>query len=72
MNPLFQTMNQNNPLTMVNQIRQNPVQFLAQRGVNIPQGMNDPNEILQHLMRTGRVSQDQDNKAAQAAQMFNK
>lgn len=72
MNPLFQTMNQNNPLTMVNQIRQNPVRFLAQRGVNIPQGMNDPNEILQHLMRTGRVSQDQYNKAAQAAQMFNK
>lgn len=70
MNPLFQTMSQNNPLAMIGQIKQNPVQFLAQRGVNIPQGMNDPNEILQHLMKTGRVSQEQYNKAAQAAQMF--
>ena len=32
---------------------------------NVPQGMTDPNEILQHLLTTGQVSQDQVNKIMQ-------
>lgn len=54
-NPL--NMMQTNMMQMLSQLRQNPVQFLRQRGVNIPQNMNDPNAIIQHLMNSGQVSQ---------------
>jgi len=70
MNPLYHQMNQNNPMSMLNDIKNNPTQFLAKRGVNIPQGMNNPNDILNHLMKSGRVSQDQYNRAANMAQLF--
>lgn len=70
MNPLYQQMNQSNPLAMLNDIKNNPAQFLATRGVNIPQGMNNPNDILNHLMSTGKVSQGQYNKAMNMAQML--
>lgn len=72
MNPLYQMMNKNNPMAMLSQIKSNPVGFLTQRGLNIPQGMNNPNDIIQHLMRTGQVSQEQYNKAMSMAQMFKK
>ena len=46
--------------------RQNPIQLLNQR-FNIPQNVNlsDPNAILQHLMNTGQVTQDQINQVMQ-------
>lgn len=49
---------------MVNQIKQNPIAMLSQR-FNIPQNMNDPNQIIQHLLNTGQVSQQQVNQAMQ-------
>lgn len=70
MNPLYQKMNQNNPLNMVHEIKNNPAQFLATRGVNIPNGMNNPNDILNHLMSTGKVSQGRYNQAVSMAQML--
>ena len=70
MNPLYQKMNQNNPLNMVHEIKNNPAQFLATRGVNIPGGMNNPNDILNHLMSTGKVSQGRYNQAVNMAQML--
>ncbi len=43
--------------------RQNPMQMLSRR-YNIPPNMgNDPNAILQHLLNTGQVSQNQINAA---------
>lgn len=62
----------NNPFMMLNQIKQNPMQFIAQRGFNLPQGMNDPNEIIQHLMKTGQISQQQYDNAVKMAQRFKK
>ncbi len=49
-----------------NKFRNNPMQFLNQR-FNIPQNVNlsDPNAILQHLMSTGQVSQNQINQVMQ-------
>lgn len=46
--------------------KQNPMMMLNQR-FNIPQNVNlsDPNAILQHLMNTGQVTQDQINQAMQ-------
>ena len=46
-------------LQMLQSIQQNPVQFLQTRGFNIPQNINDPNSIIQYLMNTGQVTQDQ-------------
>lgn len=49
---------------MVNQIKQNPMAVLSQR-FKIPQNMNDPNQIIQHLLNTGQVTQEQVNNAMQ-------
>lgn len=64
-NPLYQQLQpQNTQLNMLMQFRQNPIGVLSQR-FNIPQGMNDPNAILQHLLNTNQVSQDQVNRVMQ-------
>ena len=51
---------------MYQKFRQNPMQMLNQR-FNIPQNvnLNDPNAILQHLMNSGQVSQNQINQVMQ-------
>lgn len=49
-----------NIMSMYQQFRQNPMQMLSQR-FNIPQGMDNPNDILQHLLDTGQVNQNQIN-----------
>lgn len=38
-----------------NSITANPGQYISQHGFNIPNGMNDPRQITQHLLRTGQV-----------------
>jgi len=45
------------------QLRQNPMQMLARR-FNIPSNVNinDPNSIIQHLINTGQVTQQQVNQ----------
>ena len=53
-----------NIVEMANQFKQNPLAMLSQR-YNIPQGMNNPNDIIQHLLNTGQVSQAQVNNAMQ-------
>ena len=56
----------NNPLQMLQAIKQNPMQFLMQMKFNVPANMaNDPNAILNHLLQTGQVSQDALNRAYQ-------
>jgi len=63
----------NNPMQMISQIKNNPMQFIAQRGFNLPQNIgNDPNKIIEHLMRTGQISQQQYDNAVRMAQQFNK
>lgn len=53
-----------NIMEMANQFRQNPMAMLSQR-YNIPQNLNNPNEIIQYLLNTGQVSQSQVNNAMQ-------
>ena len=62
----------NQLLQNMQQLKQNPMQFLLQRKLNIPQNvpLNDPQAILNHLASTGQVSQQQINQAYQMAQMF--
>lgn len=53
-----------NIMNIYNQIRQNPVQLLSQR-FNLPQDIDasNPNNIIQHLLNTGQVSENQINQA---------
>ncbi len=61
----------NNIFQMMMAIKQNPIGFFAQRGINIPQEIaNDPNKITQYLMNNGQFSQSQYNQAVRQAQMF--
>ena len=56
--------NLNDLINMYQQLRSNPMQLLA-RKFNIPQNvnLNDPNEITQHLLNTGQITQEQYNNA---------
>lgn len=42
---------------LVQQIKSNPAAMLQQRGFNIPSGMNNPQQIINHLISSGQVSQ---------------
>lgn len=59
-----------NLMQMVANLRNNPTQFLASRGVDIPKDMTNPDEIISYLMRTGKVSQAQYDRAVKMAQQF--
>ena len=43
-------------------LQQNPFQFLMQKKLNIPEGMNDPQQIVQHWLNNGTMSQEQFNQ----------
>lgn len=55
--------NINQLMGMYQQLRSNPAQILASR-FNLPQGinMNNPNDIIQHLLNTGQIQQGQVNQ----------
>lgn len=47
-----------NPMAMFNTFMQNPMQFLAQRKLNIPQNLQgNPQAMVQHLLNTGQMDQ---------------
>lgn len=59
-------MNPNQLMQMLNQIRNNPMSMLSKYG--IPQNIsNNPNEVIQYLMKNGKVTQNQYNDAVQQA-----
>lgn len=51
----------------MSQLQADPAGVLGQIGLNIPNGMNDAQQIVQHLMQTGQVPQG---RFAQAMQMM--
>lgn len=55
---------QTNPLQ---QLKSNPVALLRQRGLSIPDGMNNPQQIIQHLVTSGQIPQS---RYMQALQMM--
>lgn len=70
-NPLYQSMQQPNITSMLQSLKQNPMQFLMQRKFNIPQNIaNDPNAIIQHLMNSGQVTQEAYNRANSMAKQI--
>ena len=60
----------NNMAQLLQMLQQNPVQFLRARGLNVPQDLNNPNAIIQYLMNTGQVSQQQYQQARMMAERF--
>lgn len=72
-NPLFNALggNQPNMMQMLQQLKANPMQFLAKSKLNIPQNMmNDPNAIINYLVSSGQVSQEAYNRAYNMARQF--
>lgn len=61
MNPLVN----NQQAQMIAQIKQNPAAFLSRAGLNIPQGMTDPNAMIQHLVQSGQIPQERYNQVMQ-------
>lgn len=62
-NPLYESMKgQNHPqmnfMQMLQQLKSNPAQFMRDRGVNLPDGvdLNNPQSILSGLMQSGQIS----------------
>ena len=62
----------NQMMGMLQQFKMNPLQFLMQKRLNLPQGvpMNDPNAIMNYLLQSGQISQQQIDNAYQMAQRF--
>lgn len=61
-----------NPMQMAQmyqQFRQNPMGMLSRR-FNIPGGITNPQDIIQHLLNSGQVSQEQVNNAMQMRNSF--
>ena len=69
MNPFFNALGGGNmnPMQMLAQLRSNPLGMLRQAGFNIPDNINNPQAIIQHLMNSGQLSQNQVNQAQQMA-----
>ena len=55
---IYDNLNQQprNPMQMMNSLRANPAAVLRQRGLNIPDGMNNPQQIIQHLLSSGQIT----------------
>ena len=72
-NPLFNLLGAN-PLSgivnMMSQFRQDPMAMLQKSGLNIPSNLSDPDAIINHLVRSGQINQNQLNQAQQIAQML--
>lgn len=59
-NPLFNEQMNKGFASQFNLFKQNPLQFLLQRRINIPpQFANDPQAAVQYLLNSGKMSQSQ-------------
>ena len=68
-NPLFNEQMNKGFISQFNSFKQNPMQFLLQRKINIPQQFaNDPHGAVQYLLNNGQMSQEQLNSLTQQAQ----
>lgn len=66
-NPLFEAVGNTPSIAqMLQQLKANPMAVLSRR-FNLPQNISNPNDIIQHLVQTGQVSQERVNAAYQQA-----
>ena len=57
-------------IEQLNKIIKDPVGYVAQYGLNIPQNLNSPNDIIQYLMNTGQISQQRYNQVMSLDRRF--
>lgn len=72
-NNLFNTLNGGGMMSQLQQLRANPLQFLMNHRLNIPQELqNNPQGIVQYLLNTGQMSQnDFNNLQSRVRQLTN-
>ena len=67
-NSLFSEMQSNNVMSQFNQFKNNPMQFLTNRKINIPEEYsNNPQQAVQYLLNNGQMSQQALNGMIQMA-----
>lgn len=59
-----------NPNALLSQLQTNPLGVLRRAGYNVPDNVSNPQAIIQHLMNSGQISQQQLNSAQIMAQTF--
>lgn len=63
-NPLISKTNKPDIKQMFNDFKANPTQALIKAKFNLPDNINnDPQSIVQHLLNTGQITQEQINTA---------
>ena len=72
MNPLMNKQAQNNinPAQLINKFMQNPVGVLRQVGYNVPDGMNDPRQIVDYLINNGQLNNSKLGQLQNMTRMF--
>ena len=68
-NPLYESLKPSAPMAPAQylaQIKSNPVAFIRQAGFNIPDGINNPQQMIGYLLQSGQIPQS---RLAQAQQM---
>ena len=72
-NNLFNTLNGGGMMSQLQRLRANPLQFLMNHRLNIPQELqNNPQGIVQYLLNTGQMSQnDFNNLQSRVRQLTN-
>ena len=66
-NPIFNMLNRQKAPQMslmdnLRALQSNPTKFLMQRSLNVPNGITDPQQIVQHWLNNGTMSQEQFNQ----------
>ena len=70
-NTLYNEQMQNSFSSQLNSFMANPMGFLIQHDINIPQQYaNNPQGAVQHLLNTGKMSQNQLNSLMQRVQQM--
>jgi len=70
-NPLYNEQAQNGFMSQFNSFMKNPMDYLVQRKINIPQQfMNDPHGAVEYLLNNGQMSQEQLNSLMKRAQQM--
>lgn len=73
---LFDNLNQANQVGRINpqqalqQLRSNPAAVLKKAGLNVPDTMKDPQQIVNHLLQSGQVSNQRLQMAQRMMGMF--
>ena len=55
-NSLYSQYHKPSQMDMLTSLKRDPVSMLKQAGYNIPSGMNNPRQIVQHLIQSGQVA----------------